>query len=56
MIDIPRDVAAGTAVNRPLRVYAKEVFPVSSFELVVRDQRAGVFDNAFALWDWLDSE
>jgi hypothetical protein len=56
VIDIPRNVAAGTAVNRPLRVYSKEVFAASSINFFIRNKRAGVFDNAFTLWNWLNGE
>jgi hypothetical protein len=56
VIDITRDVAAGTAVNRPLRVYSKEVFAFSALELFVRNTRAGVFDNSCALGNWFHRE
>ena len=47
MVDVACDVAARTAIDRPLRVYAEEVFPVAPVDYFIRDAWPRVFDDSF---------
>ncbi len=51
MVNIARSIAARAAVNRPLRIDLKEVFPAPFIHFFVRDKGAGIFDDTLTLGD-----
>jgi hypothetical protein len=53
VIDVARNVAARTAVDRPFAVNAEEILAVTLFDFLVRNVWPGVFDDSFAFGNWL---
>jgi len=46
MVDVTGEVAARAAVNRPLGIYSKEIFPIALFDFFVGDKRANILNDA----------
>ena len=56
MVNVAGNIAARTPVNGPPGVHFKKVFPAPLIDFVIRNKRPGVFDNPFALWNWLEGK
>ena len=51
MVDVPRDVFAASAVNRPILAQRKQIFTAFFIGLVVGQERACVFDDERTFFD-----
>ena len=56
MVDVPCDVAARTAVDRPLGVHPEEILATTFFDFFVRDAGTRIFDYSFAFGNRLQSK
>ncbi len=56
MIDIPRDVAARAAINRPFGIHAKEILAIAFIDLFIGNARPGVFGDPFSFGNRLQGK